>query len=252
MNRKIHQACTYGGLVFVVLFGIGWALIAGFVPPPPPTTPAADIAAFYADHRFIIIAGMFVVMVGVGCLMPFMASVSVQLARIEGRWPVLAVSQVTIGVINTVLLLIPVVMWTALAFRPDRDPTLIELLNDTAWMFMLWPFSTASVQNIIVGACILTDKSSAPVYPRWFGYFNLWTSILLAGGGIMPFFMHGPFAWNGLFGFWTPAVTYLFWISMLMYFTLRAINAQAQDEAQSQERDGAGNVTATKVATSTC
>jgi hypothetical protein len=42
-------------------------------------------------------------------------------------------------------------------------------------------------------------------------------------------FKSGPFAWNGLVGFWCPALGFSVWITALAFALLRAIRHQAKE-----------------------
>jgi hypothetical protein len=232
-NAWHHLVCAWGALVFVPLFGVGWALLAGYVPPPSPLASAVQIAQFYQAHQMMILLGMVIIMLGIAPLMPFFSAVSVQMARIEGRWPVLAVAQAMVGLANTLLLLLPVIMWVTAAFRPERDAELIRLLNDIGWMIMLWPFSLASLQNVLIGVCVLSDKREEPVFPRWVAFLNLWVALLLFPGGLLPFFKTGPFAWNGLLAFWLVACVYLSWLVIMSVVLIGAIRRQTQSDVVS-------------------
>jgi hypothetical protein len=94
-------------------------------------------------------------------------------------------------------------------------------------MFMLWPYSTAALQNILIGVCALMDKRTQPVFPRWVGFFNFWMAFLLIPGGLLVFFKTGPFAWNGLLAFWLPASIYLFWLAVMTVVMRKAIKREA-------------------------
>ena len=99
------------------------------------------------------------------------------------------------------MLILPCVIWTVAAFRPERDPALIVLLNDLGWITFLMPLGTFVVQNFAIGFAILGDKSAAPVLPRWIGFFTIWVAILWLPGALLTFFKSGPFARDGLFVF---------------------------------------------------
>jgi hypothetical protein len=64
--------------------------------------------------------------------------------------------------------------WQTATFRADRDPQLVELLNDMAWIPFVGLTVTAAVQVAVFGVAILMDRRPTPVFPRWLGYCNLW------------------------------------------------------------------------------
>lgn len=85
-----------------------------------------------------------------------------------------------------------------------------------------WPDAVVpgSVQNFAIAFTILSDDGEPPVFPRWLAYVNLFTAVLFTPGALIPFFKFGPFAWNGLFGFWIPGVFFCTWV-VVMFFALR-------------------------------
>lgn len=228
MNLKYHLWSAWGGIVFVVLFGIGWALLAQFVPPPPsPALDARAIADFYQARPTMIRTGLNVVMIACAPMVPFYAALAIQLARAEGRWAILSIAQVALGLANVLFFYIPVVLWQTAAFRLDRDPAIIQTLNDIGWIMIQWPFGLAAMQNIVIAAVIFADRGRPPVFPRWLGYFNVWIAIALAAGVLVPYFKTGPFAWDGLFGFWLPAGFYMTWIAVTSILLVKAVRAHA-------------------------
>ena len=63
-------------------------------------------------------------------------------------------------------------------------------------------------QNFAFAFAILTDPRRRPLFPRWLGHLNVWATIVYTPAIVLQFFKHGPFAWNGLFVFWLPAVVF--------------------------------------------
>ena len=51
------------------------------------------------------------------------------------------------------------------AFRPERDPQLISLLNDMAWFFFIAPVGTIVVQNLCLGGQHLPGRPAGPDLP---------------------------------------------------------------------------------------
>lgn len=86
------------------------------------------------------------------------------------------------------------------------------------------------LQSLAIGLCILGNESSEEVYPRWLGYASLWVAFLSMPGALIPFFKTGPFAWNGLFGFWLAVIAFFFWFSSMYVYTVKAIRGQQARE----------------------
>jgi len=219
-----------GAVFFAVLFTAGWLVLARYIPPHSPTASAADIAAWYKANHTRIIGGLVLAEIGLAAQTCFFAALSIQMARIEGRWPVLAVGAMGSGMLAAVETLIALSFWLTAAFRPDRDPDLILLLNDSGWIYMFWAASVASLQEILLGACILSDKRAQPVFPRWIAYFSFWIALCISTDNIMPFFHKGPFAWDGVLVFWMPLTTYFMWVIVITVALLKAIKRQASSD----------------------
>ena len=54
MNTKHQLLCAWSGLVFLVIFMLGWLVIGGFVPPPSSAASAMEIADFYKQNTTLI------------------------------------------------------------------------------------------------------------------------------------------------------------------------------------------------------
>lgn len=227
MNLWMQKACVWSGIAFVLLFVLGLWVLAGMVPPPSPAADAATVAAFFADNGSGIRMGMMVAMIAGGCFLPWTAVLSVQMHRMQGSSPVLPVMQAVGGAVVTVILLVPVMLWATAAFRVERSPEIVLMLNDFAWLFILMTFPAPAVQLFAVGFAALADKSPQPVFPRWVGFLNLWLGTLFLPGGLIIFFKTGPFAWDGLIAFWIPFAAFGLWFVVMTPVLLRAIGQQA-------------------------
>ena len=222
MNMRNQMLCTWSGPVFVAVFTVGFWFLAHYLPPPSPNVGATDIAALYQQHTGQIRLGMFLMMACSALVAPFVAVISVQMKRIESGAGVLTYTQLSAGTVGILFLILPALLWTVAAFRPERDPNLILLLNDMGWIFFLMPFGTFMIQNLAIGIAILAH-SGPQIFPRWAGYFNLWVAVLFVPGGLLTFFKTGPFAWDGLFVFWVPLVVFLLWYGVMFVLLRQAI-----------------------------
>jgi hypothetical protein len=125
------------------------------------------------------------------------------------------------------LFLLPGLVWTAAAFRPERPPDITQAFNDFAWIVTVMPFMLAVTQNLALGFTIISDKQPEPIFPRWVGFFNLWVALLFLPGGLLTFFKVGPFAWNGILAFWVPACVFGPWFFVISISVMRAARRQA-------------------------
>lgn len=233
MNSKSQLFCAWCGIGFLLLFTAGWWFLARFLPPPAPSLDAAEVAAIYQQHTGGIRFGLVLAMIAAALTAPWVAVIAIQLRRIEGNTPALAHTMLVAGAVGVLVLLLPTLLWTTAAFRPERGADLVMLLNDLGWLLFVMTFSPFFIQNLVIGLAILGDKGAEPVFPRWLGYFNIWVAILFVPGGLVTFFKTGPFAWNGLLAFWLPLVVFFIWFLIMFAALLSAIRQQSGTTASS-------------------
>jgi hypothetical protein len=228
-RRGIQEWLAWCGVAFVVLFFGGWGLVAGEVPPPVPSWTATQVAHFYSHNadlvRFGLLIGMGATMLGV----PFSLVISLQMRRAEGSFPALAILQFASGVMTTVVLIIPMLLFLGAAYRPERTPELTQLVNDLSWTMIILPWPPLLGQMIPLAISTLMDRRRRPVFPRWSGYWNLWVAVTLLPVSLLEFWHFGPFSWDGLLGFWLGAATFGSWYPVMTFLTLRAIKAEAEE-----------------------
>lgn len=234
MNVRVQLVCAWCAVATVVVTLGGW-LIAGVLPFPPAANDSqVEIVEFYSEDRDLVRLGLLLSSVGVCFVGPLVALISVQLMRMEGRSPVLTVLQAVSGAVTWVMLIVPMIMMNAAAFRPERDPEITQTLNDLAWLLFLTPIGPFIIQNVTIGVAVLADRSPKPVLPRWVGYANFWVGSLFIPAALAYFFKSGPFAWHGALVFYLGTAAYGGWL-LLMSFALRRAVLE-QDAEQVAER----------------
>lgn len=229
MTKRIQILCASSGFLFVVLLFAG-LLTTGFFPPPPPDLSATEVAARWNDHPNLIRLGLVVMMFGAVATAPLVATIAVQLKRIGKHTTSLAYTQLLCGGAGIVAIFMPIMIMMAAAYRPDRDPDLIMLINDLAWIPFIINGPPAIFQCISIGIAILVDKREVPIYPRWVGYLNLWIAFTFLPACLLLFFKSGPFAWNGLLSFWLAATTFGSWFLIMAFMTIKAAQREEVEE----------------------
>jgi hypothetical protein len=212
--------------MFLLLMYVGWWLIAGFVPPASPLRSADETAAWFGEHPISIRLGVILTLIGSGLQIAFFGTLSVQLKRIEGRWSPCTYTQLVGAATTIVVFLIPCGLWQAAAYRPYDEPVLTQRLNDAAWLMFIGITITGVLQAVAIGIATLQDARRVPIFPRWSAYANFWVAVLFFPGTIIPFFKSGPFAWNGVIGFWVVLAGYTIWVPVLTVVLLRAVAEQ--------------------------
>jgi hypothetical protein len=211
------------GLLFVGL------IVAGWFPPPSPHATAREVAHMYQTHtNRIRIAALLIACAG-ALTAPYVAAISTQMKRIEGSSHPLTYLQLGCGMVGVLLVTIPTFFWQAAAYDPHRSSEITQALHVAGWLPFIAAIFPAIVQNFSIAGAILTDKRAAPIFPRWLAYANIWIATLFVPSGLVLFFHHGPFSWNGIFTFWLAATVFGAWFIAMIVCLLKAI---AQQEAE--------------------
>lgn len=230
LSARIQRVCAWCGPAFIVLLFGGWGFMGGLFPVIPPDASAADVAARYATEADLHRVGLILGMVGVFLSLPFFFVLSVQMRRAERGVPLLAGLQLVSGLLVTVVLMIPMLLFIGTSFRPERDPEVTRTLNEISYLMLILPWPPIIGQLLALATCAWTDRRERPVFPRWTGYYQLWVAVLLTPATLILFFDDGPFAWNGILGFYVPAAVFGTWYLVMTWLLLRAI-AREQEEA---------------------
>jgi len=233
ISRQIQRACIWAGPAMGALFVVGFA-VAGFFPPPSPNKSSAAVAAMIGEHRTAIRIGIVICLASCPLLMPFLASFTIQMKRIEGVRPIMAYTQLALGALATIEFVIPYVLMLASTYRADQNPDVTRALYDLGWFFFLGVVSTFVLQLVLFGVAVLIDRRDKPIFPRWLGYVNIWLAITFTPASFLVFFKTGPLAWNGLLVWWVPVAAFLAWFLPNFVCLLRAVSS---DDGEPTERD---------------
>jgi hypothetical protein len=229
VNARSQRWCAWSGPVFLLSWGIGFCLLAGFIPPPRPSDTPDQLAAMFAADPTGIRLGLIISMFGSVLLLPWGAVLTVQLKRIEGASAPLAYTQLGAAAAGSVFLTFPIMYLQIASFRPDRSAELIQLMNDMFWVPFIGVPALVNLQTLVIGLAILQDRRDRPVFPRWTGYLNVWACIVILPAGVMVFFKDGPFAWNGLFAWWLPLAAFVVWFVVMARQLLVAIDREGAE-----------------------
>tara|TARA_B110000503_G_scaffold135852_1_gene217146 strand:- start:414 stop:1118 length:705 start_codon:yes stop_codon:yes gene_type:complete len=217
-----HQRfCIYAGLIFAPLICAG-LMIAGFFVPPLPSMDANAVAAMFAEDRTGIRIGILITTLAAPFLAFYNAALSHQIRRIAGGLTPLATAQTIAGACLLLEFIFPQMLWQAAAYRTDRAPEIVQVLNDVAWLCYVGVDGTAIVQMLVVALAILQDKRSEPLIPRWCGYLSLWSALGIFGGSFCVFVKSGPLAWNGIISWWLLVTAFFIWMLVMSWQMLLA------------------------------
>ena len=225
LTNRILTLCAWAGPATVVVALIGW-LVAGVLPIPLGSESSVEEVVNFYSHDTRVLAGLVISTLGVSLVFPLIAVIGVHMVRMEGRTPILTFLQLITGAATGVCLLLPLLLMTTIAFRPDRSPELTMTLNDIAWLLFITPIAPFMIQNVAIGVAILNDKRQT--LPRWVGYVNFWIAFSFIPDPLAFVFHSGPFAWRGIFIFWLALTTYAIFL-VVMGLTLRKAIRESAD-----------------------
>lgn len=228
-SPNTQLVCAWSGTAMIVLLGIG-LFGSGLFPPMSPRNTPVQVAHFYGEHTGRLRAGLVLAFAGCALWGPFLSAITTQLRRIRNISSVLARTQAMASTLGWVFLAMPLVFFLVCAYRPGRDPAVLQGLNDLAWLTLNMPFVPFTVLTLVIGVAILQDTARQPIFPRWFGYLNLWCALLFAPAGLMPFFKTGTLDWRGLISMWLGFAVFGVWMVAGSWTLDRAIRRQALEE----------------------
>lgn len=204
--KKLADYAAWTGPLALVVTLVGW-LVAGMLPLPlGPGESTDDIVAFFVDDANRVRAGFVISSIGVVLMLPMLALISLHLYRMDRANPLLAFLQLITAAATMVINMFPQMIFAIAAFRTDRDPGDIVLLNDMAWLMLFTGIAPFIVQNVAIGVAILRDRTGT--FPRWVAWLNFFVAFSFLPDVLAYFFKTGPFAWNGIFVFWLALTTY--------------------------------------------
>ena len=219
-SNKHLMLGTWFTLIAMLFFGLAFFPFSGFLPPMSAALTAEEVATSFQQHTNGIRFSMILLLEAGAFFCVLVAVISTQIKRIEGVSSILSYTQIISGAVGSVIIIIGGVIMLIAVYRPDRPGEITYMLFDAAWMFIVMPSTSYTLQFFCIGIAILSDKRATPLFPKWVGYYNFWTGLAIFPGLLIPWFKTGPFAWNGLLSFWVGVAAFGGWF-IIMFFMLR-------------------------------
>jgi len=221
-------------LPVIVLIWFGSYLgFPGFVNPMSPSLTADQVSDFYFDDRNLprirysmIVFNWFAV-----GLVPFLALIAMQMKRMAHHTPIFRYCFIGSIAGGPTLFTVADLFWLIAAFRPERDPAIVQMLNDIAWITFTCQVGYLVSQNAFLAMAIYLDRQPRPVFPRWVGHFNLITAAAMIPAAFAPMTMEGPLAWNGLLSFWVKNISIAAWIVVMLVVVGQTLYRRRGEEA---------------------
>lgn len=225
-----QRALIWWALAMLVTFMICIIFLIKMVPLPPATLNAQQVAEIYQANSTNIRIGAVICSWTAGFMVPLALVISVQMARIEEGLPIWSILQFAGGCLMSMFLVFPPLIWGVAAFSPDRPAEITLAIHELANLTLVTTDQYFIFQfvAIVVAALGFKRHETLSAFPRWFGYYTLWTAFMFEIGafGFLP--RTGPFAWNGLFVFWIPLSIFGLWFAITGGLLLGALKRQAQ------------------------
>ena len=229
INPMAHLVICWSSVPLMILFFIGMVPMSHFIPPPSPLTPAGEIAAFYANNLTQIRLGQLVAAMGFNFMFCWGCSIAVWTYRIEKGFPILTFSQLMGCAGGSALTFMIFLVWSVASFRA-YPPETVQMLNDLGWFLFLWIVPPFSIWFGAMGWAILLDRSAEPIYPRWTAFICIWAAIQMLSTMLIAMFKEGPFAYNGILGFWLPVIAFFIWMIVMTIYTHKAIMRKVREQ----------------------
>lgn len=229
MKVTDQLVCLWLTPFFGAVLVFAFLLFPGFVPPMSPTMPAADVAAFFRDNAAAIRWSMVLFNLTDVMLLSLFAVVCVQMKRMATPSPALAYALLCTVASVVMLFALSDLLWLIAAYRPERDPELIVLLNDMAWITFATPVGLFCAQCIFLGISILLDGRPQPVFPRWAAHFNFAVAALTLPSALSAMQLSGPLAWDGAISFTLRWIVFAIYIVVMFVLARRAIHRQGAE-----------------------
>lgn len=231
MRLSAQSVSLWLALGFGLVMLVAFVTFPGFFPPMSPAMSAGQVAAFYAAHTARIRLSMVVFNFCGVMLMPMFMVVVYQMKRMAAASQVFAYGYLSAVVSGATLFAIADLFWLVAAFRPGRDPQLILLLNDLAWITFTAPVGMIVAQNVCLALAVWLDEQPRRIFPRWLAPFSLLVALAMTPAACAAIVTTGPLAWNGFVSFWLRIAAYAVFLAVMFVVLRRAILRQQRETA---------------------
>lgn len=231
-SQRFGLWCSW---IFAALTVIGWLGIANFYKPEPADNSAEQIRQWFTDdHRWGIIIGCTIFYIAAGILVPASIQFGLMLSKIEGRRPLWSFSTGVCGIFISLIIFFNCCAWITAAYREENGGDVVQAWYDWAWFAFLLGWIYLSIEMLSTAVVELADKRAEPMVPRWMTWLTIAGSVTLMTAAGPAFFKSGPFAYNGLLGYYVPMVIWGFYLVGTAWFMLKELERE-----EAAERAGA-------------
>jgi hypothetical protein len=233
-SERSQRAILWWGIVLALVYIAAFALLLQQVPLKNPAWSAEQVADWYVHNSTRIKWGAVICSWTGAFMMPILAVVAVQMARVEtGGLKIWSILSLVSGALMSLFLMLPPMFWGVAAYTaPRKNPEVTTLMHELASLTMtttdqFYIFMWIGVTVICLRPATQLIKNNP--FPRWWGWMSLWITIMFEAGAIAFIPRSGPFAWNGLLVFWSPLILFTTWIVIQSWLVFRALRGQVAD-----------------------
>tara|TARA_R110000787_G_scaffold25236_10_gene70991 strand:- start:3748 stop:4464 length:717 start_codon:yes stop_codon:yes gene_type:complete len=228
-SQKAGVRCAW---IFSLLVIVGWLGIGGFYAPFPADLGIDATKEWYTEtNRWPTIIGCSILYFACIFLVPSSVQFGIMLSKQEGRWPLWSITVSVAGIFISLIIFLNACAWIVTAYRPETGADVIQSWNDWAWFAFLLGWCYLALEMIAAGVAELMDERETPMVPRWFTWFTFAGAFAEVTAMGPAFFKSGPFAYNGLFGFYMPMIIWGIYLNGTAYFMYRELNREAAGKA---------------------
>ncbi|MFO7163148.1 MAG: hypothetical protein DIU75_007360 [Mycolicibacterium hassiacum] len=229
-NIKAQWVSLWTGPAVGAVLLIALLAFPGFWPPLSPLLTPEQVARFYAENTaWIRFSQVTFNLCGI-MVLPFFMVIVVQMKRMRTQSHVFAYCYLTAAVSGATIFALSNIFFLVAAFRPDRDPEIIQVLNDLAWIVFIAPIGMVFAQFVLLALAVYFDNGPNPVFPRWVGHYSLATGLAIVPSAGAAVFQTGPLAWDGLLSFWVRNGAFAAFVIVMFFVLRRAVLEQARAE----------------------
>lgn len=233
-NIRTQLVALWISAVSALILLVAFIAFPGFWPPMSPRLTAEEVAAFYRDHTAWIRFSMITFNLCGIMLLPFFCVVVVQMKRMATASWAFAYCYLSAAVSGATIFALADIFFGVAAFRPDRDPDLIMLLNDLGWIVFIAPVGMVVAQNLMLALAVYYDNGPNPVFPCWVGHLCLFTILAMVPSACAAVCMSGPLAWDGVVSFWLRNGGFASFVVIMFVVVRTAVHRQAIEEGVAQ------------------
>lgn len=232
ISARAQRFMLWWGYALMIVFGLSYWLLIRLLPLNPATDTAAQVAAFYQSNSLSIRIGAVLCSWCAAFAIPIYVVIVAQCMRLEKGIPIWSILQFGGGMMMTIFLVLPPLFWGVAAFSPDRPVEITLLLHELANLTLVTT-DQFFIFNMVPIAYLALSRRGHPLnpFPKWYGYYVIWTAMMFEVGalGFLP--RTGPFAWNGVLVYWIPFTIFGLWMTLTLAVLLPAIRQQERAEA---------------------